>query len=378
MSDSPVGGEPLRVVRVALWLRIGGIETQLSRILPRLEARGEVSSRVLLTREEGPLAAELRRAGIPVELHRLRGRIRPFEIRRMADRFREVGAHVVHAHARAPGTTATLAARRARVPVIAGVHNTGTIRHFRHRIQERLLARMRAAVVCVSDRVRRDYVAATGVPAHRVRVLYNGIDVGAIASLPREREAVRAEFGMPPDAILAVCPARLVPQKGHDLLVDAFARVASRHTRAHLLLAGEGPLAVPLAETIDAAGLRGRVVLAGPRRDVPRLLRAADLAVLASHREGFSNVVLEALAAGTPLVVTDVGGNREAMEGEATGRLVPPGDPDALARALDQLLADGDLRTRLGEAAARRAWRFDLDRIAAETETLYRDVLGRG
>jgi glycosyltransferase involved in cell wall biosynthesis len=119
------------------------------------------------------------------------------------------------------------------------------------------------------------------------------------------------------------------------------------------------------------------VVLAGEREDVSRLLRSSDVGTLASLREGFSNVVLECLAAGLPLVVTDVGGNREAMDGESTGLLVPPRDPPALAAALERLLGDEELRRSLSWACTRRASRFDLERTLDETEALYERVLDR-
>ncbi len=372
------GERPLRVTRVYLWMRLGGTERQLARVLPRLEARGRVRTRLVLTREGGPLLGPLEEAGIPVEVRRLRGRLRPATIRWLADRLRATGTDLVQGHAHGPSTTSTVAAWGAGPPTPAPVPPPGSISGMRHRLQERLLAPLRAAIVCVSEAVRRDYARATGVSPEKVHVLYNGLDVAAIAGIPRQRQAVRRELGLPVDALLLLCPARLIPDKDHETLLAAFARVAAAHPRAHLALAGEGPLADELRTMVARAGLGSRVHLLGARDDVPRLLRAADMAVLSSRREGFSNVVLEALAAGIPQVVTDVGGNREAMEGSATGRLVPPGDPEAFAAALDELLANAPLRERLGEAAARRARRFDLDRTCADTEALYARILARG
>jgi glycosyltransferase involved in cell wall biosynthesis len=277
-------------------------------------------------------------------------------------------------------TTATAAALLAgRPPVLASFHNLGVIQGRRRLLQERVLNRFRAGVVCVSEEVRRDYLSRVGGAPERTTVLYNGIDVEAVRSVPPDPGGVREELGLPPDALLAVCVARLrMPQKAHHDLLEAFARVAARIPRAYLLLVGEGPER-PLLETrIAAPDLRGRVVLTGEREDVPRLLRSSEVATLASIREGFSNVVLECLAAGLPLAVTDVGGNREAMDGESTGLLVPPRDPPALAEALERLLGDEALRRRLSEACVRRAARFDLERTAAETEALYERVLSGG
>ncbi|MBP7149517.1 MAG: glycosyltransferase [Acidobacteria bacterium] len=366
------------VVRVYSSLEVGGIERQLLQLLPRLQARGRYRTTLILTRRAGALAPDLQRAGVPVEVLPLRGRFAPRALATLAGRFRALGAQIVHSHVYEDNARSTVASWFAgRPPVIACVHSLGVTRGARRRLQERALGYCRAAVVCVSDKVRHNYLETVGGPADRAVVLYNGVDVRAIQALPRDRAGVRAEFGLAETAVVIVCAARLIPDKDHGLLLDAFAAVAARHPSAFLVLAGGGPSEARLRERCAAADLHGRVVLAGSRSDVPRLLRAADLSVLASRREGFSNVVLESLAAGTPLVVTDVGGNREAMEGERCGRVVPAGDAPAFAAALDALLGDGDLREELARQAAERAWRFDLERTADETEALYAAVLAR-
>jgi glycosyltransferase involved in cell wall biosynthesis len=317
-----------------------------------------------------------RRAGIDVEVVPLAGRLRIGTVRTLAERIRAHRAALVHTHTYGPNTTATVAALLAgRPPVIASLHNLSTIRGWRRRLQDRTLNRLRSAVVCVSEGVRRNYLAEVGAPPEKVAVLYNGIDLEAMQAEPVDRAGVREELGMPPDALVAVCVARLAPQKEHPLLIEAFARAAARNDRARLLLVGDGPTREAVAEKCRAPEVGGRVVMAGERSDVFRILRAADLAVLASTREGFSNVVLECLAAGLPLVATDVGGNREAMDGEAAGLLVPARDVEALAAALERMLAGEALRREKAEGALRRARRFDLERTVDETEAIYDRLL---
>jgi glycosyltransferase involved in cell wall biosynthesis len=369
--------QPASVVRVYSRLDVGGIERQLLRVLPRLEARGRYRTTLILTRREGTLLPEFREAGIPVEVVPLRGRLNPRSVRTLAARFRHHRARLVHAHVYEANTTATVAARFAgRPPVIASLHNLGTVRGLRRRLQDRILNRFRAAVVCVSQGVRENYLAEVGAPPDRVTVLYNGIDVEAIRAVPPDRDGMRAEFGFPPGSPVVTCVSRLKAHKGHGDLLEALARLAPREPGVRLLVVGDGPERPALEARSRAPDLKGRVTFTGNRDDVPRLLRSSDLAALASLREGFSNVVLECLAAGLPLVVTDVGGNREAMDGERTGLLVPPRDPQALARGLERLLVDDALRIRLAKAAAERALRFDLERTLDETEALYDRLLG--
>src|SRR5207249_5085712 len=160
----------------------------------------------------------------------------------------------------------------------------------------------------------------------RVTVIYTGVDLAPFRAPPVDRAEVRAELGVPADACVVACVARLVPPKAHDVLLSAAARVLDAAPRARFLLIGDGPLAAPLREKARSLGIAGGVVFAGAREDVPRILRACDVSVLSSSREGFSVVVVESFGAGLPVVATDVGGNAEAIEEGSSGFLVPVGD----------------------------------------------------
>src|SRR5439155_24152263 len=142
-----------------------------------------------------------------------------------------------------------------------------------------------------------------------------------------------------------------------------------------LLLVGDGPLAADLEEQTRRLGIAAKVVFAGARDDVPRILRASDISVLSSQREGFSNVVIESLAAGLPVVATDVGGNAEAIAEGSCGLLVPVGDAAAISERLGRLAEDRGLRARMAAAARRRASAFSLDEAVRATETLYDGLL---
>ena len=279
------------------------------------------------------------------------------------------GAEVVHAHGLTAGLLAGVATSRA-VPFAVTWHNAafgGRARRGAQAAAEHYLARRATVTLCVSpDRVRR--AAACG---GRPRL----IPVGA-ARLPatrRSRRQVRADLGVG-DRALLVCVARLAPQKGLDVLIEAASLLARHPRRPLVVIAGEGPLQARLASRI--ADSAAPVRLLGPRSDVADLLAAADLAVLPSHWEGSPLAAHEALQAGCPLVATAVGGV-PALTGADAALLVPPGDPRALARALAGLLDDEEAAQALARRGLCRARDWpDAARSAASVLDVYAQLLG--
>lgn len=233
-------------------------------------------------------------------------------------------------------------------------------------------------IIAVSEEVRRRYQAELGVPARTLIVVPNAIRVPA--AVPLRDAALRAKLvdGRPDFVVLT--PARLHPQKGHTYLLQAAALVPD----ATFVLAGDGPLRAALEAEARNLGVAGRCVFLGERRDIPALLAAADLFVLPSLFEGLPVSVLEAMAAERPVVGTAIGGTDEAVESEATGLLVPPRDPAALASAIRRLQADPALARRLAVAArARVAGEFTAEATARQVMRIYDELLagtsgGRG
>ena len=207
------------------------------------------------------------------------------------------------------------------------------------------------------------------IPCHRIP---NGVDLVALApATGEERRALRAGLGFPEDRVLCAFVGRLTPQKDPALLLEAWA--IGRWPQAHLVLVGDGPLRRGLEARTASGPLAGQITFAGATADVSQYLRAADLLVLPSRAEGMSNALLEAMACGIPIVATDLIGNREVMgeDGQA-GRLVPPGNPAALAEAIETLVASTSLRRVLGTAArAVVEKRFDIQRVVTQYVSLY-------
>jgi glycosyltransferase involved in cell wall biosynthesis len=216
-----------------------------------------------------------------------------------------------------------------------------------------------------------------GADRSRLRLIGNGVDCQRFRPhAADERAAIRDELGLPREAIVFACVASFTPVKRHADLLDAFARVRFQQPRAHLLLAGDGPLHADVTARAAAPGVRGAVTIVGNRPDVERLLGASDAFVLASSTEGLSNALLEAMAAALPVVATRVGGNPDLVRPGETGLLVPALEPAALAEAMTTLAGDATLRQRLGAAGRARVLAdFSLDAMARGYDALYRELL---
>jgi len=243
-----------------------------------------------------------------------------------------------------------------------------------HKRMDALLGNSRAVVQDLIDE---------GAPPDRVRLIYNGIDVGRFAAggvrLERRR-AVRTEHGLLDERVVLTCVANLFPYKGHADLLEALALLgANVPARPILLVVGRdaGARAALEAQTAQL-GLSETVYFLGERHDIPDLLAASDVGVLASHEEGFSNAVIEGMAAGLPMVVSNVGGNAEAVVDGECGYVVPARDPAALAKALALLIDDAGRRQSMGEAGRKRVVaEFSIEACVSAYESLYEELWER-
>ena len=244
------------------------------------------------------------------------------------------------------------------------------------RLKRRELGRADAVTaVCsaVADSLAHDY----GVDRARLRVLPNGADPPDLEAERPEARRLRDRFGAALLKPLWVCAARLEEQKGHAVLLDALAEVRRRDHDFVCALAGDGTLREPLARRAAELGLADHVHFLGRLDDVGPLLLAADAVILPSRWEGLPLILLEALARARPVVASAVGGVPDVVEDEVTGRLVPPGDPAALADALEGFHGRPDAALKLGRAGEQRIEEaYTWPRVAEAFELVYDDVLG--
>jgi glycosyltransferase involved in cell wall biosynthesis len=237
-----------------------------------------------------------------------------------------------------------------------------------HRHMDAVIGNSRAVV---------EELAAEGIRREKIRLIYNGIETTAARP---ERSDARKALGIAPDALVGVIVANLIAYKGHRDLIAGLAGISEKLPSGWLLLcAGRDEGLQPKLEALaQARGIATHVRFLGEREDVPALLAAADFGILSSWEEGFSNVILEGMAAGLPMIVTDVGGNPEAVLHEETGLIVPAREPTALGEAVLRLARDVGLRRRLGEAGRTRVMQeFSVERCVGSQGALCEDLLSR-
>jgi glycosyltransferase involved in cell wall biosynthesis len=238
----------------------------------------------------------------------------------------------------------------------------------------RRAASLSRAILCVSEFVRRDLVR-NGVPAERLTVCHNGIDP-LPPPIVADRIRARALLGVPDDALVIGTTGRLTPIKGHHHLLDAVPGITARFPDVHVVIIGDGPARPDLEQQARRLGTAaGRLRFLGHRADVRTLLPALDLHVTASSSEGLPFTVIEAMAAGVPVIATSVGGMPELV-GDA-GILVEPGDAHAIVRAAIRLMSDPGEVARIGQAGrARVVADFTTDRMLTTTEAVFHDAAG--
>jgi glycosyltransferase involved in cell wall biosynthesis len=240
---------------------------------------------------------------------------------------------------------------------------------------ERRLHRTMDAVIGNSQAVIRELIEE-GIPKSKVRLIYNGVEL--TSTLP-ERGETRRELQLDDNLLVGVMVANLIPYKGHRDLIHGLADVEPHLSFPwRILLVGKDSGIRSELESLAAEhGVRHRVQFLGERFDISRILAAADFGLLTPYgNEGFSNAILEGMAAGLAMIVTDVGGNAEAVSDTETGFVVPPRDPQAIARAILQIARAPELRARLGAAGRRRVEaNFSLERSVKAHLEIYRELL---
>jgi glycosyltransferase involved in cell wall biosynthesis len=347
-----LGGQELRIVTEARWLLDHGWDA------------------LIACQPHAPLGREAAAAGVPVVAVRMRGAadLTAFAALRRLMRTRRVA--LVHTHSSVDSWLATLAARSLRLPVVRSRHVTIPIKRRRalvYRLAHRIIASGEAA---------RARVLAVGVPPHRVVAIPAGVDPSRFH--PGVSGAgVRRELGLRGPAVGLV--ANLRRSKGVRDFLAAAAHVATARPDVTFLVVGDGVALGDAQREAARLGLEDRVIFTGFRRDVPAVLAALDVLVLSSVHEAVSQVLLQALAVGTPVVTTAVGGTPEVIRDGETGRLVPPADPQALARAVLDSLADpvrARALARAGQALIQA--HYTLDTTMARTTALYRELLAPG
>jgi glycosyltransferase involved in cell wall biosynthesis len=362
-----------RILHIIPTLDRGGAEKQLTLLASRLP-RDEFEVHVCALTRGGPLAADLHAAGIPISIIGKRWKFDPRAYWRLERHVRELRPDLVQTWLFAANAYGRAAALRCRVPVILGGERCVDPWKSGYQLAiDRLLAARSTAVVVNSSGVR-DFYQRRGIPAKAFRTIPNGVDLARAPDL--SRAALLSSLGLPDEARLIAGVCRLWPQKRIKDLIWATDLLRVLRDDVYLLLIGDGPQRDVLMNYARKCRIADRVCFLGLRDDVPQILPHCDLLWLASGYEGMPNAVLEGMAAGIPVVATDIPGTRDLVVPGETGYLVPVGERAQLARYASKLLEDPALAKQMGSAGRDRVARdFSVDSMVTRYAELYRELL---
>jgi glycosyltransferase involved in cell wall biosynthesis len=392
MSDSRAAHPaPIPLLKFVALFGCGGTERQFINLGLGLDAERFALEFGCLKRR-GEFLQEIEARQIPVREYRLRSFFTLAALMqhlRLAWHIKRRGTHIVHAYNFYANLFAVPAAFLAGAPVIiASIRDRGAYLPPAQRRMQRLVCRF-ADCVLVNAEAIRDWLIEDGYDPRKIVIIRNGIDLSRFDA-PKDPH-LRASLGVPESAPLVTMLSRLTPVKGIEDFIAAAARLAPRYPEARFLIVGGGGVVrhgdieeeddgdrAKLEQMAYEAGLDGRVIFTGYRSDVPAILADTAVSVLPSHNEGLSNVLLESMAAGVPVVSTTVGGTPEIVEDSVTGFLVPPRAPAPLARAIGILHESPNHAAHMGRAARESVHaRFSVDRMVQATAHLYSDLLAR-
>jgi len=362
---------PTRFAVVMDVTNIGGAEIQMLEIFRHFDP-AVVVPRLVCLREGGPMADEFRAAGFDVDVLDRSGRYDWRTIPRLVRNLRHHRTEavlVLHFH-RAALVLGLLAASVARVRLrIVAIRNMDLTRVGRRCLPRYVVHTLFLTNVMVlqapsQGRYLHEEEGVGRYPWSRIKevVIPNGIPIPELSTV-LDRERVRAILGLDVDDVVVGIAARLCEQKAHHVLIESIARLASDHPRLRLVVVGEGPREAELRALVERRNISERVLFTGVRRDVPSLLPGFDISCLSSLHEGTPVFVIESMAAGLPVVVTDCGALRDMITDSREGFLVPVGDVASLADRIGRLASSPELRAQqgtLGRKRAERDYRIEL------------------
>jgi L-malate glycosyltransferase len=362
------------VLLVGDTLNLGGTEGQFAEVACGLD-RSRWDLDVCCVRAEGPLRARLEAAGLrpwSVGPRSFRSPTLAASVLRLARHLRRHTVRLVHCFDFYSNILGVSAARLAGTPVvIASQRDMGNLRSRGQQAIHSLALGLATHVLVNSDAIATSLAGTRAARRGRLAVIHNGVD------LARFTPVANGSSGRAPVTVATL--ANLRPEKGLRQLVEAAAEVARTAPRARFVIWGDGPLRGDLEALIRARGLTGIVEMPGPTRQPESALKGCDVFVLPSLSEASSNVVLEAMGTGLPVVATRVGGLPGLVEDESTGLLVPPNDAATLARAILRLLETPGLAATMGARGRVRALaEFSRERMAEHVDAFYCRTLGPG
>lgn len=363
----------MNIAHVVLSLDCGGLEQVVVQLVKKQKKHGlEVS--IICLEAKGGLAKEVGDAGIQVyELDKAPG----FHLNlvfRLAKLLRKLSVDLVHSHNMGPLVYGSLAA------FLTGKKCINT-RHGRtDKKIPAIVWNLNSYVVPVSKDTKEYLLKHNRIAKRKINVIYNGIDLEKFHNGFDRQDTIRLkqEIGLRDDSYIIGNVGRLAQEKDQATLLKAFRKLRKKEMNVELIFVGDGPLREDLEKLVKKFELNDRVKFLGYRDDIPNLLNLFDTFVLSSYREGLSLSILEAMAAGKPVVATNVGGTREVVKERETGYLVPCGFPERIENAIARLHINPALADKMAQAGQKLVSKqFSLEAMASQYENLYNKALGQ-
>jgi glycosyltransferase involved in cell wall biosynthesis len=367
---------PITIMHLRASNFVGGPEKQILEHFARLNP--ERFTPILGTFVEGdsdPLGDAAVARGFQAVRMNAKSPLNPASIYHLSDTLKQHKIDILCTHGYKPNILGCLATSFTRIPNIA-ISRGWTWESPKIRFYEaldRLFLKFSDHVVAVSSG-QQEKIRACGVNLDKISVIHNAINLND--AVKKTDSLIRKELGLPDDALIIASAGRLSPEKNYTTMIEVARQVCAKHQQAHFIIFGEGFLRLDLEQKIEMAGLQGRFLLPGFRKDLQSLLPEIDIFMLPSLTEGLPNVALEAFANKKPIVATAVGGTPEVVQHGLSGFLTAPEDVAGMVDSIQQLIADPGLRAQMGMAGYQYvAENFDFAAQTAVYEKLYETVL---
>ncbi len=374
---------PIKVLFLTDKVTFGGTPVQMVELAVNLDRKKFAPHFIALSEVEPEMRERLQKSEIPCEAvgetnwTQLRA---VASVRQLRAKIRKIQPDIIHAFLPTSNVLAALVGRVPGVKAVISSHRDlgGFDGKQIVKLNDFADRRWADCVTANSAAVRNAACERTGLDKDQIKIMYNGVNVERILAADRGM-AKRKEIGLALDDVVVAMIANIREAKGHIFAIEAFNRIAEKFPHARLLLLGysaDEKLHEKLKQTVARAGNESRVKFLGSRKDALEILHASDVLVAPSLSEGFSNTILEAMAAGKPVAASNVGGNKEQVVDQETGFLTPPSEVDSLADALGKLLASSELRAKMGAAGRERVEaHFTIQKAVERHETLYAQLV---
>ena len=363
----------------------GGAENLMPTILGNIDKdRFEQRVCVLQVRNGNPVAEELQAIGIPVDFVPVPKLKNLSNLPRLLNYLRKEKPDVVHTQLEFSATLGCLATRLLGIPNVSTfhvIHDPGTVKltQWRFKFMWTSYRYFANIILAVSDIVRDNIIESGNIPPSKVVTLHNGIELDRFSSQSEEKTPIsKNDFDIPEDAIVLITVAVLRPPKGLQFVLEAFPQILEEVSNAYYLIVGDGEHRQALEEKAETLRITDHIRFAGYRSDIPDLLALSDIFILPTLNDAFPTVLIEAMAAGKPLIASRIGGVPEIVQENINGILVPPGNPDAIRDACIRLIQNDDLSEKFSKASIEIAReKFDITAQVDKLEKLYTDLISK-